>query len=246
MHVTVVGASGQFGSVVCELLEKHGVTVTRAHRGSGVDAVTGVGLAKACEGADVIVDATGAMDRSAARSKAFFGAVARNISEVAKRSGAAVVYLTIYGATDPVVNAKMGHYQGKAEQERVYAERLGAKATALASVQWYSLAEAFMSMMRLGPIAAAPHMVSRPASVEDVAAAMTAVVEDPARPERVVVAGPEVMDMADVARAIAAKRGSPKKVFAVTLAKGLKTGGLVPQQPDVITETTLDQWLETH
>ncbi|MGB3302712.1 SDR family oxidoreductase [Gordonia sp. (in: high G+C Gram-positive bacteria)] len=245
MRVTVVGASGQFGSLVCDGLEKAGVEVTRAHRGTGVDAVTGDGLAAACDGADIIVDATSTMERSAAKSRAFFGTVARHISKVARESGSQVVYLTIYGASDPVVNEKMGHYQGKAEQERVYAEQLGDNATAIASVQWYSLAEAFMSMMRVGPFAAAPHMVARPAAVEDVAKATVELILAPVKPQRLVVAGPEVMDMADVAKAIAKHRGSPKKVFAITIAKGVKTGGLVPQQPDVITATTLEDWLAT-
>lgn len=245
MRVTVVGASGQFGSLVSDGLERVGVDVTRAHRGSGVDAVTGKGLAQACDGADIIVDATSNMDRSAAKCRAFFGAVASNISTVALESGAQVVYLTIYGATDPVVNAKMGHYQGKAEQERVYGEKLGDRASAVSSVQWYSLADTFMSALHIGPIAAAPRMVARPASVEDVAAAAVDMIVAPVKPARLVVAGPEVMDMADVAKAIAKRRGTPKKVFAVTIAKGVTTGGLVPQQPDVVTTTTLDEWLTT-
>ncbi|GAA2378155.1 MULTISPECIES: SDR family oxidoreductase [Gordonia] len=244
MRVTVVGASGEFGSVLSEILQRRGAQVTRAHRATGVDAVTGSGLAQACEGADVVVDATSLLSRSADESVRFFGAVARNISIAAEAAGAAVVFLSIYGASDPVVNRKMGHYRGKAEQETVYAETLGGTATAVLSTQWYSLAQKFLSMLTFGPIGAAPRMLSRPAAVEDVAEVFADVVLDTARPARVTVAGPAVMDLADAAKAIAAQKGSPRFVFGVNYGgPGLRSGGLVPDHPDAITETTFDQWL---
>ncbi|EGD56442.1 SDR family oxidoreductase [Gordonia neofelifaecis] len=244
MRVTVVGASGEFGSVLSRVLEGRGVDVVRAHRATGVDAVTGDGLTEACEGSDVIVDATSLMSRSADESVAFFSAVARNISTAADATGARVVYLGIYGASDPVVNKKMGHYRGKAEQAVVYEQMLGDDATALLSTQWYSLPEKFMSQTTFGPIAVAPHMHSRPAAVEDVAEAMADVVLDPARPSRVTVAGPAEMDLADVAKAVAAHRGSPRWVLGVNYGgAGLRSGGLVPADPDVTTSTTFEQWL---
>lgn len=245
MRVTVVGASGEFGSILSEILEQRGAQVTRAHRATGVDAVTGAGLTQACAGADVVVDAAGTMVRSATESEEFFGAVARNIAIAAEESGAAVVYLTIYGASDPAVNKKMGHYRGKAVQEATYAEMLGGAATAFRSTQWYSLPEKFLAMMSVGPFGAAPRMASKPAAVEDVAAAMVDVVLDPNRPADLTVAGPAVMDLADAAKAIAAKKGSPKKVFGVNFGgAAVRSGGLVPEHPDVTTTTTFVQWLE--
>lgn len=245
MRVTVVGASGEFGSILSEILQRRGAQVKRAHRAAGVDAVTGEGLAQACAGADVVVDATGLMVRGAKESEEFFGAVARNISIAADEAGAAVVYLTIYGASDPAVNRKMGHYRGKAVQEATYDEMLGGAATAFRSTQWYSLPEKFLAMMSLGPVGVAPHMTSKPAAVEDVAAAMADVVLNPERPADVTVAGPAVMDLADAAKAIAAKKGSPKKVFGVNFGgAAVRSGGLVPEHPDVTTTTTFVQWLE--
>lgn len=244
MRVTVVGASGEFGSILCEILLKRGAQVTPAHRKTGVDAVTGKGLAAACEGADVVVDATSLTSRSATDSERFFSAVAQNIAIAADEADAAVVYLTIYGASDPTVNKKMGHYRGKAQQEAVYSEMLGDRATAFRSTQWYSLAETFLTMLTKGPIGAAPHMQSKPADVVDVAEAMADVVLDPNRPSEITVAGPAVMDLADVAKAIAAKKGTPKKVFGINYGgSALRSGGLVPAHPDVTTSTTFEQWL---
>ena len=247
MRVTVVGAGGEFGSVLSEILERRGAEVIRAHRATGVDAVAGTGLVEACAGSDVVVDATGTTVRSARESEEFFSAVARNISIAAEEAEAAVVYLTIYGASNPAVNKKMGHYRGKAAQEATYTQMLGDAATAFRSTQWYSLAETFLTMLSKGPVGVAPHMRSRPADVVDVAEAMADAVLDPGRSTDITVAGPAVMDLADVAKAIAAKRGSPKKVFAVNYGgAGVRSGGLVPQHPDVTTSTTFEQWLAAH
>ncbi|WP_165943116.1 SDR family oxidoreductase [Gordonia zhaorongruii] len=245
MRVTVVGATGQFGALVSERLEESGGAVVRAHRGSGVNAVTGEGLADACAGSDVIVDVTNFASRSGAKSRRFFGSVARNVSLVASQTGAHVVYLTIVGAAEPDVHAKMGHYQGKAEQESVYAAELGAGATAVASVQWYSLAETFLSMMKVGPVAMLPHMLSKPAAAEDVAAEFARVVLDPNRPQRFTVAGPDVIDMADVGRRIAAVDGKPKRIRAINFGgPAMRSGKLIPDRPDAVTAITLDQWLD--
>ncbi|MBM7366919.1 SDR family oxidoreductase [Gordonia hydrophobica] len=244
MRVTVVGASGEFGSILCEILLKRGAQVIPAHRKTGVDAVTGTGLSAACAGADVIVDATSLMSRSAADSERFFSAVAQNIAIAADDADAAVVYLTIYGASDSAVNKKMGHYRGKAQQEAVYTEMLGDAATAFRSTQWYSLPEKFLAAMTFGPVAVAPRMLSRPAAVEDVAEAMADVVLDPSRPSDIIVAGPATMNLVDIAKAVAAKNGSPKKVFGVNVGgSAIRSGGLVPEHPDVTTSTTFEQWL---
>lgn len=247
MRVTVVGGSGEFGAVLSDILERRGAEVVRAHRATGVDAVAGTGLREACAGADVVVDATGTTVRSARESEEFFSAVARNVSIAAEEAEAAVVYLTIYGASNPVVNKKMGHYRGKAAQEATYAEMLGDGATSFRSTQWYSLAETFLTMLSKGPIGAAPRMRSKPADVADVAEAMADVVLNPDRPTEITVAGPAVMDLADAAKAIAAKRGAPKKVFGVHFGgPGVRSGGLVPPHPDVTTTTTFEQWLAAH
>ena len=56
MNITVVGATGQIGAQVVELLTGAGHDVTAASRSSGVDAGSGDGVAAAFEGADAVVD----------------------------------------------------------------------------------------------------------------------------------------------------------------------------------------------
>jgi uncharacterized protein YbjT (DUF2867 family) len=242
MRATVVGGTGQFGAALCDRLADLGVDVTRAGRSTGVDAVTGAGLDDACTGADLIVDVTSTASRDGDDTAAFFGAVARNVSRAATAAGVPVVYLTIVGAGVPAVAAALGHYRGKAEQERVYAAELGDRACAVASVQWFSLAERFLAAG--GDVVELPDLRCRPATVEDVVRAFADVVVDQNRPAYVSVAGPVEIDLVDIARRIAARDGSAVRVVPADSDAVLRSGALIPDSPDVVTTTTLDMWLD--
>src|SRR5690242_6578769 len=56
MKITVIGASGLIGTKVVDRLTAEGHDVVAASRGSGVDVLTGDGLAEALSGADALVD----------------------------------------------------------------------------------------------------------------------------------------------------------------------------------------------
>lgn len=246
MKVIVLGASGEIGSEVVNRLRAQGIEVTAAHRSTGVDAYEGTGLSEAFSGADVVVDCVNVTTTSADTAIDFFGTVARNVSTAALSAGAGrVVCLSIINAADPAVNAKFGYYQGKAAQEKVYRESLPADVlTIVRSAQWYELARQMMSTLRLGPVAAVPHMRCRPLSAADAAAALVGAVTTAPEGD-VEVAGPHVLDLADIGKAIARRSGSPRWVVGIRFGgTAIRNGGLVPERPDVVTTTTLDQWLD--
>ena len=56
MKLTIVGASGLIGTKVVDLLTAAGHEVVAASRSTGVDVLTGEGLADALAGADVLID----------------------------------------------------------------------------------------------------------------------------------------------------------------------------------------------
>jgi uncharacterized protein YbjT (DUF2867 family) len=58
MKIVVVGGSGLIGSKLVTMLTRAGHDVVAASRRSGVDVVTGDGLADALKGASVVVDVT--------------------------------------------------------------------------------------------------------------------------------------------------------------------------------------------
>src|SRR5436190_3922242 len=85
--IAVAGATGRVGRHVVDVLEARGLDVVAMSRSSGVDVVTGDGLAEALAGVECVIDvATGSSpDQEAARE--FFTAAARNLHEACERAG---------------------------------------------------------------------------------------------------------------------------------------------------------------
>ena len=59
MNIVVMGGRGLVGRNIVERLRRQGHAVSAASRASGVDVITGRGLAQSLVGADVVVDVTG-------------------------------------------------------------------------------------------------------------------------------------------------------------------------------------------
>jgi uncharacterized protein YbjT (DUF2867 family) len=79
MKIVVVGGGGLIGSKLVEQLGDDGHDVIAASRRTGVDAVTGEGLAEALDGADVVIDACNAPDFADVAVMEFFRASTRNL-----------------------------------------------------------------------------------------------------------------------------------------------------------------------
>jgi uncharacterized protein YbjT (DUF2867 family) len=72
MNITVVGASGLIGSRAVKQLHRDGHDVVAGSRSSGVDVLTGDGLADALAGADALVHVTNSPSFDAAAVMSFF------------------------------------------------------------------------------------------------------------------------------------------------------------------------------
>src|ERR1044071_5848716 len=84
MKITVMGASGLIGSKVVSRLREQGHNVVAASRSSGVDVLTGEGLADALAGANVLVDVTNSPDLSGGPAQEFFARASANLVASAK------------------------------------------------------------------------------------------------------------------------------------------------------------------
>ena len=91
MKIVVVGGTGLIGSRLVRRLRERGQEVLAASPGSGVNSLTGEGLAEALKGASVVVDVTNSPSWEDAAVLKFFETSTRN--------------LLAYGA-----DAGVGHY----------------------------------------------------------------------------------------------------------------------------------------
>src|SRR5687767_10360076 len=98
MKITIVGASGLIGTKVVELLRADGHEVVAASRSSGVDVLTGAGLADALAGADALVDVANSPSFEADAVMSFFTTAATNLVDAARQAGVGhYVALSIVG-----------------------------------------------------------------------------------------------------------------------------------------------------
>ena len=250
MKITVLGASGNFGADVADVLEGRGHTVVRASRSTGVDAVAGKGLARALDGSDAVVDALHITTMGARKAVPFFSRAASNTTTAAYEQGVSrIVCLSIAGAEDPRVNSGYGYYKGKAVQESIY-QQSPVPSVTVRSTQWFDFVPATMGMVSRGPVALAPTMLLAPALREEVAefVADAATASHEARHEILAVRGPEADTIANFARRILTAGGDlggqrPTTIKEVPyLGRGIANGGLIPQDA-FVTSTRFEEWL---
>ncbi len=243
-RVAVLGATGQLGRRVVAHLRDRGADVVEVSRRQGVDVRSGAGLDAVLAGVGTVVDCLDMATVSRRRATSFFETTARNVSAAAERAGVRrIVCVSIVGVSAPGVQRALGYYAGKAAQERAY--RAGAvPVSVVASAQWYELAETFLDQLRVGPVAFVLGMRCRPLALDDAAALTAAHVLGSATSD-VQLAGPEVHDMAGLARAVSERRGGGPRVVRVPVPfTALGSGGLLPTGDVTTAPTRFQDWLD--
>jgi uncharacterized protein YbjT (DUF2867 family) len=212
MKITVLGASGLIGSKVVELLKADGYEVVAASRSSGVDVLTGAGLADALAGADALVDVTNSPSFETDAVMAFFTASATNIVNAARAAGVGhYVALSIVGV-DGLPDS--GYMRAKVAQEKIITES-GIPYSVVRATQFAEFADAIVESMTVGDEVRVPDALIQPIAADDVAAAVAhaAVVHPINGTENV--GGPERITFEQLARDVLARKGDATKTTVV-------------------------------
>src|SRR5690242_14061388 len=113
MKVAVAGGTGLAGRHVVAALANDGHEPVVLARSTGVDVVTGNGLAAALTGVEAVVDATNLLTMNRGKATTFFGAVSTSLTRVGLAAGVRHhVVLSIVG----IDRVDTGYYAGKLEQ----------------------------------------------------------------------------------------------------------------------------------
>jgi uncharacterized protein YbjT (DUF2867 family) len=241
MRIAVAGGTGAVGRHVVEVARERGHDVVVLARSQGVDLTTGAGLVERLDGVDAVIDTSNQVSQKRAAAEAFFGGVSRTL--LGAEVGAGVrhhVALSIVGVDD----VDTGYYAGKRLQERVLAEG-PVPWTVLRATQFHEFAEQALHFVRVGPFSLVPRMLSQPVAAREVGEALVDLAEaDPVgrAPE---LAGPERLQMVDLARKVAhGRRVVPLRVPGAA-GKAMRTGALVPKGDGPRGTITFDAWLAT-
>lgn len=244
MRVVVVGGTGQIGSKVVSKLQKLGHDAVPAAPQTGVDIISGHGLAEAIQSADVVVDVTNkiTMDRDA--SIAFFETAARNIA--AAEVDAGVKHHVALSVLRSDYLTESGYIAGKVAQETQILQGT-VPFTLVRAAQFFELVPMMIEMGAVDGVARLAEVQFQPIAAEDVAEALVQRVL--ANPMNGVfeIAGPEVFRIDELAERYVRESGDTVRIEvdpkATYFGAPLSDTTLLPGPGVHVQPTTFKDWL---
>jgi uncharacterized protein YbjT (DUF2867 family) len=247
MKIVVIGGHGLIGSKVAAQLSAQGHDVIAASRRSGVDSLTGEGLANAVAGADVLVDAADSPLFDDEPVLHFFTTATANLLSAEREAGVKHhVALSVVGAQ---VMPDSGYNTAKAAQENLINDS-GRPYSIVRATPFYEFVLGLADSATDGDIVRLPPALFRPIAADDVATAVARAAVGRPINGTAEIAGPEAMGMDDFVRAGLAANGDQRRV--VTDAQAPYFGAVIddhtlaPDENATIFTTRYSDWLDTH
>ena len=216
MKITVVGASGLIGTKVVERLGEMGQDVVAASRSSGVDVLTGAGLADALADADAIIDVTNSPSFEADAVMAFFTASTRNIVEAAGAAGVGhYVALSIVGV-DGLPDSP--YMRAKVAQERIITAS-GLAHTIVRATQFAEFTDGIVDSLTIGTEVHVPAALIQPIPADEVAATVARAAAAEPINGILNIGGPTRITFEQMARDVLARKGEDTRVVVDPAAR---------------------------
>src|SRR3989441_4050783 len=188
MKIVVIGGTGLIGKKVVMNLRQRGQEVVAASPSSGVNTVTGEGLARALAGAQVVVDVANAPSWEDDAVLAFFETSGRNLLAAEAAAGVGHhVALSVVG-TDRLLAS--GYFRAKMAQEKLI-KASPVPYTIVRATQFFEFVGGIAQSATDGQTIRLPPVLLQPIVSDDVAAALADVVVEAPLNGTVELAGPE-------------------------------------------------------
>lgn len=240
-RIAVAGGTGVVGRHVVAALSRDGHDPVVLSRSTGVDVVSGAGLADALSGVDAVVDVSNVQTLRRGPAVRFFESATRSLLSAGTAAGVRHhVALSIVGA-DAVPS---GYYAGKVRQEQLVLDGGG---SVLRATQFHEFSEQVLARSALGPLRLVPRMRVQPVAAAEVGAALAALAAGEVAGRAPDLGGPQVHELPDLCRRVLAARGHGGRVVVVRppgrLGSRMAGGGLLPGAGARLGTTTFEQWL---
>jgi uncharacterized protein YbjT (DUF2867 family) len=245
MKIVVIGGTGLIGSQVVALVRANGHEAVPAAPSTGVDALTGEGLAQALRGADVVVDVSNSPSFDTEPALDFFTRSAQHLFPAEREAGVGHhVVLSIVGV-DQVPD--YGYYRAKVAQEEAV-RGSGVPYSIVRATQFFEFIAPVMNMSTEGSEVRLPGTRLRPIASADVAAAVAEAAQGAPSNGIREIAGPEVHGLDRLGEITLAAQPDGRTVVTDD------TAGPFAGMPDVLTgdgtarpaATRYEDWLKQH
>ena len=244
MKIVVIGGTGLIGSKLVRKLGEHGHEAVPASPDSGVNTLTGEGLAEVLEGAQVLVDVSNSPSFADDAVLDFFRTSTGNLLAAEEEAGVGHhVALSVVG-TERL--AESGYFRAKIEQERLIKES-GRPYSIVHATQFFEFVGSIAQAATAGNTVRLSDARIQPIAGEDVAAAVGRVSVGAPLNGTVEVAGPEQFGLDELIRTGLTYRGDPREVvtdpearyFGALLDKDM----LLPGPDAQLAATRFADWL---
>jgi uncharacterized protein YbjT (DUF2867 family) len=168
MKIVVIGGHGRIGSKIVGTLVEHGHEAVPADPSTGLNTITGEGLAEAFAGADVVVDVSNSPSFADDDVMEFFTTSTRNVLAAEQAAGIGHhVALSVVGS-DRLPDS--GYLRAKVAQEKLI-EAGPVPYTILRSTQYFEFVESITAAATEGDAIRVPDALIQPVAAEDAAGA---------------------------------------------------------------------------
>jgi len=246
MKIVIIGGTGLIGSKMVAILKEHGHQAVPAAPNTGVNTITGEGLAEVLEGASVVVDVSNSPDFSDGPVMEFFTTSTRNLLTQEAAAGVGHhVALSIVGC-DTLPDS--GYMRAKVAQEKLIKET-SLPHSIVRATQFFEFVKAIADSATEGNTVRLPPVRFQPLAADDVAKAVCNVAMGAPLNGIVEIAGPESFRFDELIRLGLAARNDPREVVADPHARyfgtELSERSLVPQGEAQLGAIRYEDWLKS-
>jgi uncharacterized protein YbjT (DUF2867 family) len=245
MKIVVIGGSGLIGTKLVNNLRQHGQEVVAASPSSGVNTITGEGLAKALTGAQVVVDVSNAPSWEDKDVLEFFQTSGRNLSAAEATAGVGHhVTLSVVGTERLLAS---GYFRAKMAQEDLISAS-GIPYTIVRATQFFEFLGGIAQLSTVGQRVPLPPALWQPIAADDVATELAEVALGAPVNGMIEVAGPERAGLDELVRRFLSATKDPREVITDVDARyyGLVINdqSLTPGANPRIGATSFKDWLQ--
>jgi len=244
MKIVVIGGTGLIGSRLVNQLRDQGHEALAVSPNTGVNSVTGEGLAEALKGASAVVDVTNSPSWDDAAVLNFFETSTRNLLKYEEAAGVGHhVALSVVG-TERLLES--GFFRAKMAQEKLI--KAGPVPYSIVeATQFFEFLKGLADISMIGNQVHLPHVLFQPMAADDVAAGVAKVAIAAPIKGTVEIAGPEPFYLDDLVRRRLASLHDQRNVVADPKAlyagAKLSENTLMPGNSAGLGKTTFEAWL---
>jgi len=246
MKIVVIGGTGLIGSQVVSNLADHGHEAIAAAPDTGVNTLTGEGLAAVLEGAAVVVDVSNSPSFEDKAVLEFFETSTGNVLAAEQAAGVGHhVALSVVG-TERL--ADKGYFHAKRVQEKLIVDS-PIPYTIVHATQFYEFLKSIAQLATDGDTVRLPPVLFQPMAAADVARSVARIAAGVPVNGIVDIAGPQRYRMDELVRQALAAHDDPRRVVADPAAPyygdyAVDDSTLVPAGHAILGEVRFDDWLE--